>query len=74
LPALAVPPSGAATTFAFAGGGSFLGLVNAPPPYMSSYQAIPPFDTATQFVLPNRSSLDTSNSMIATVSYIKAKA
>jgi hypothetical protein len=70
---LADPPSGAATTFALARDHFYVGLVAAPPPYMSSYVAIPPFDIATEFVLPAPLSITSAISPVRVTNYIKAK-
>tara|TARA_B110000977_G_C10805513_1_gene388120 strand:- start:16 stop:591 length:576 start_codon:yes stop_codon:yes gene_type:complete len=67
------PPSGAATTFALSRDGSHVGLANAPPPYMASYSAVPPFDIETHFMLPRPTSLNSSASPLGVTTYIKAK-
>jgi hypothetical protein len=73
LPALSSPPIGAATTFAFSGNGKFIGLVEAPPPYMSTYAGIAPYDTATEFIIPDIVSVDNPDSPLQTFSFIRAR-
>jgi hypothetical protein len=72
IPVLHVPPSGAATTFAYSGSGTFIGLVQAPPPYMSNYAGVAPFDTTTEFMVPSVIPIDASDSPLTTNGYIKA--
>lgn len=73
LPALVNPPIGAATLGAISGSGNVVGLVEAPPPYMSSYLSVAPFNTQTEFQLPNVGSITTTDNVIDVEYLIRAK-
>ena len=66
------PPSGAATALAFAGNGTFVGLVEAPPPFMSAYKSVAPFDTNTEFIMPKIIEPNHAGSTVPASTFIKA--